>query len=70
MLRAHNHAQEPQLCEEKHFHHSQMWVAPGKIAIMKSLIFLAFILSPILISAQTYENEDESGKVTYPKYVL
>ena len=44
-----------------------MWVAAGKIAIMKSLIFLAFILSPILISAETYENEDESGKVTYPK---
>ena len=45
-----------------------MWVAAGKIAIMKSLIFLAFILSPILISAQTYESEDESGKVTYLKY--
>ena len=45
-----------------------MWVAAGKIAIMKLLIFLAFILSPILISAQTYESEDESGKVTYLKY--
>ena len=47
---------------------------------MKSLIFITFILSPILISAQTYDfynvttplldlkNEDESGKVIHPKY--
>ena len=35
--------------------HSQMWVAPGKITIMKSLILITFILFPILERAQTYE---------------